>query len=415
MAKHQCGSCHFFQTSTERDKLGWCTHPERQVSTDVRILVRAGELRCRNDWGSDLWRDKDSADQVLDVVMHEAPVANRRARRGDTDRLVAEARPDVVAAPLIGLTMADRDAESTPGIRTVTNSLDSELVRRARQRFIERQGTRGYAIASSPAPEQEREAIVISNDYVPPSGQETPVDSPVRFAERNISESSFHEVPDVTEDAGLPLRIKQSNRQPRRTDDFENVTIRHLEERAPDRDRPEPSAKGLDPAPTNEPTRWDAPSRDEQLASTASEEREWWPEEDALILSDDRGRVVIADEESLDDWSSAAPSDPAPLPFSLWSDIVVSCETCRDFRPAGAGGRGWCESKWAFKHRRMVDSDECPCETSIGHWWLPADAAWQGDYDSIELGQPTPLMDKYFGRPDTGVDEIPLERRRRQS
>lgn len=36
---------------------GWCTHPDRQVSSDVRILVRKAELACRNAWGSDLWED----------------------------------------------------------------------------------------------------------------------------------------------------------------------------------------------------------------------------------------------------------------------------------------------------------------------------------------------------------------------
>lgn len=39
---------------------GWCTHPKRQVSSDVRILVRKGELACRNSWGGDLWTSADA-------------------------------------------------------------------------------------------------------------------------------------------------------------------------------------------------------------------------------------------------------------------------------------------------------------------------------------------------------------------
>jgi hypothetical protein len=99
----------------------------------------------------------------------------------------------------------------------------------------------------------------------------------------------------------------------------------------------------------------------------------------------------------------------------LWSGIPICCQTCRDFRPAGDGSRGWCNNKWAFKHRRMVDAYQTPCETTIGHWWLPADDAWQGDLDVTALGQPTPLMDKYFGRPGTGGDDRLEERRRRRS
>lgn len=38
---------------------GWCTHPKRQLSSDVRILVRPAELACRNAWGVDVWEDKD--------------------------------------------------------------------------------------------------------------------------------------------------------------------------------------------------------------------------------------------------------------------------------------------------------------------------------------------------------------------
>lgn len=39
---------------------GWCTHPQRQTSSDVRILVRRAELACRNAWGEDLWESVDA-------------------------------------------------------------------------------------------------------------------------------------------------------------------------------------------------------------------------------------------------------------------------------------------------------------------------------------------------------------------
>jgi hypothetical protein len=74
------------------------------------------------------------------------------------------------------------------------------------------------------------------------------------------------------------------------------------------------------------------------------------------------------------------------------------CRTCRDFRPADNGGRGWCTNKWAFSHRRMVDADELPCETSLGCWWLPHDEVWLSEADAVAHTEPTPLVDHWLGR-----------------
>jgi hypothetical protein len=52
---------------------GWCTHPKRQLSSDVRILVRHGELACRNSWGNDFWEDRDTVDQPLAASAPPAP------------------------------------------------------------------------------------------------------------------------------------------------------------------------------------------------------------------------------------------------------------------------------------------------------------------------------------------------------
>ena len=52
--KRECASCQFFQNAQLAGN-GWCTHPKRQLASDVRILVRSRELACRNSWGEDLW------------------------------------------------------------------------------------------------------------------------------------------------------------------------------------------------------------------------------------------------------------------------------------------------------------------------------------------------------------------------
>lgn len=59
-SKRQCSKCLFFQKA-QLSGNGWCTHPKRQVASDLKILVRERELACRNSWGDDLWVDAQGA------------------------------------------------------------------------------------------------------------------------------------------------------------------------------------------------------------------------------------------------------------------------------------------------------------------------------------------------------------------
>jgi hypothetical protein len=66
----------------------------------------------------------------------------------------------------------------------------------------------------------------------------------------------------------------------------------------------------------------------------------------------------------------------------------------------------------------MVDVDQLTCETTIGDWWLPTDDAWQDDFDVGRHTLATPLMDRWFGRPEEESDlDYPLvaSRTRRRS
>lgn len=87
------------------------------------------------------------------------------------------------------------------------------------------------------------------------------------------------------------------------------------------------------------------------------------------------------------------------------------CRTCRDFRPAEGGERGWCTSAWAFQHRRMVHADELACFSAIGIWWLPSDSLWLDDLD-FGHAEPTPLVDAMVAR-RAAVDRMPQRERRR--
>lgn len=66
-SKRQCSKCQFFQVA-QLPGNGWCTHPKRQVASDVKILVREKELACRNSWGDDLWVDAATTGAKPDVV-----------------------------------------------------------------------------------------------------------------------------------------------------------------------------------------------------------------------------------------------------------------------------------------------------------------------------------------------------------
>lgn len=108
--KRNCASCKFFNEAPLPNN-GWCTHPKRQLSSEVRILVRSGELACRNSWGGDQWVSWD----VESNVEHPAPETH--------DRLVASARVEdrvtsVTTSPLghDDAVQGDRDRTSPAAV-----------------------------------------------------------------------------------------------------------------------------------------------------------------------------------------------------------------------------------------------------------------------------------------------------------
>lgn len=86
-------------------------------------------------------------------------------------------------------------------------------------------------------------------------------------------------------------------------------------------------------------------------------------------------------------------------PADQFSGVPRVCMTCRDFRPAESGERGWCTNDWAFSHRTMVEADSRPCQSAIGSWWLPHEILWLNGIDVQRHGHPTPLIDTYLREP----------------
>jgi hypothetical protein len=136
---------------------------------------------------------------------------------------------------------------------------------------------------------------------------------------------------------------------------------------------------------------WDDPDWGELLDEPHSPYEPYEPYEEALPGPEER---------RLDDSRAATDDDLLDYEVQVAPDVPRMCRTCRDFRPADNGERGWCNNNWAFTHRRMVDADELPCESSLGCWWLPHDDVWLANADAARHSQATPLVDLWLARSD---------------
>ena len=165
---------------------------------------------------------------------------------------------------------------------------------------------------------------------------------------------------------------------------------------------------------------WDPPTvRQHRNPELEFEEYEWpvgtmvapwsangeYPEEDYvtnphLATKDDLPPWEAAGRQPRD-YQHSAPATPQERPLS--SDWPQICRTCRDFRPADSGDRGWCNNLWAFRHRRMTDAGVLSCESSFGNWWIPHDGIWQKAADVSRHAQETPLLDRLLGIEDLAV------------
>jgi hypothetical protein len=123
---------------------------------------------------------------------------------------------------------------------------------------------------------------------------------------------------------------------------------------------------------------------------------------------------VWVDDEAVQPLIDEVVADVTPI-IEIAPAVPRMCRTCRDFRPADSGARGWCTNKWAFSHRRMVDADELPCETSVGCWWLPHDDVWLVTADVSAHGQPTPLVDHWLAHKVGSATTADEQRRRQRS
>jgi len=247
-SKRQCATCQFFQ-SAQLAGNGWCTHPKRQVASDVKILVREKELACRNSWGDDLWLPKSShattqpapARQPQPFTLLNQQVDDEVTSVVDKEDQAAlgNASEDVVTVTSV---RPDHDRPAYPSRRrpddlnTPANDDQAERVRLmargsgaalsgARERMRMRRSPVRPAIDPDPSTSEDADQILNAQDreqYTPPDRPLTPPTSTPEFpatppvpraeveARRNtLAESQeaanrFDSVPSVKPEVALP-------------------------------------------------------------------------------------------------------------------------------------------------------------------------------------------------------------------
>jgi hypothetical protein len=469
--KRTCGTCGYFQES-DITGCGWCIHPQRRVTTDLKIMVRRGELACRDGWSRDLWAPAGEltstpSPQPL-LTEPVTPVSARYVTLESTSKSQPSEPVDVVVGETPALPMdEDRatllshdpraaiEAARKRHLANLQSASDDDASES--QTSLNRSGD--YAGSRSPfvtSPTSDQTAPQVDIPPRPVMPRYAPEVAPVSRAEVardgaglvsfKSDEEQFSSVPEVANDVPMPRRENS-----KLISTVAGVSFEHDVEFAPTRVRTARQWKAQrdeqeidvstfatelvgEPEMALEPVVTETEFAEEWYADAgeaeyepkpnyepAPQRRRWQP--NFRFERPSRQRVY---EEPVETWEDDyefvedrvvepepfepefLPTDPAfdwrenddriDMTIEASPTVPRMCRTCRDFRPADNGGRGWCTNKSAFSHRRMVDADELPCETSLGCWWLPHDEVWLSEADAVAHTEPTPLVDHWLGR-----------------
>lgn len=412
--KRKCGTCRYFEDRGTAGS-GTCKHPQRKELRDV-VLVRQTELACRNPYDQDLWEmsehpvlvaaDGASSGGIIPDpdIMFDLPAADHDTSGGQdtvigTDqsgsfsdpagsratRKTGYSRPLTIFAP------PNDDHDAFEQISSPKNSVHS-----AHQRLEEKR--RRDSQRAHEAYVQEIGRYMDGGDA---TGRDhraaNAADQGLSQAKRPLEPIGVAGKDDVPDSAFLEPAIGQHNRRP------------GMSERNAPASRPGPTigdaSVSLPPA-DRVPTASQKSELDEQKTEPL-------PTGDVLALTQQgrqyarvpaREPFVYVDgavRSSATEMCAAPPGpqlevaerlDPVDRVERL-ATLPRCCATCRDFRQVGGGERGWCSNPYAFGERRMVQSDQLACRSSLGMWWMPNDDVWLEQADTSHHGRPTPLLD----------------------
>lgn len=382
MAKQKCGTCRFYEEAGFAGS-GWCHHPQRVKTTGALVMVRRNELACRDGWDQNLWEaagPEDSAphgelapaaERTLPVESHgHARSREQRPRLAGEDVLLSEARI---------LSEGPSSWEQTPKPFPMAGFDPRTAIFRAREAYRERSRAKAAAVRKESAAEALSDADVFVGG---PTGEQ---DRPTMSLDRHMP-------------GGSSIPGARGSRDPSERKPVGSIAVSAVEsvDNVPFSVRPEeaglshgetPRELGISPPST--PV--ESPMQHVYQALTM--------ERPAMAPTPrDSGRrfETFADEEVEDPPTKR--EKPAALPIWFRTDLPRVCRSCRDYRPAADGQRGWCGNTWAFTHSRLVGADDgVPCQSAIGDWWVPADDVWLVAADVSAHGRATPLLDRQIG------------------
>jgi hypothetical protein len=473
LKKRVCENCRFFQEAGFA-KNGWCNNPLRKETSDVRLVVRRNELACRNGWAQDLWVLRTD-DEAADIVLHDT-IAVRPMPPASVEELTvlvntqrdksATPEPPPMIPP-VDVVVGETPSTKPPAERQALLAQDPRTaILKARERHRARMAAQ-QRLGDQPPLLDDRVVghfeVTGSNASVSPVRPERPSPSftqrgprapevpPVQISEvpRTFptitsfpeDELRFSSVPEPVEGFLLPRsELKSRSRadivpiaavgehqdEPEvpmsSATTFENPSDALTEASASpllehDRSQEEfdSQAEELLPIDVAEETTIHSGRSDRRRFELGGRRRKERP-----ILVEEPAQVEFRSDQWIDELDVPLLPDDVVADINpeieIAPDVPRMCRTCRDFRPADSGERGWCTNRWAFSHRRMVDADELPCETSIGCWWLPHDDVWMVTADVSAHSQPTPLVDHWLAhKVGLATTDNGEQRRRRRS
>lgn|GEM_PF-3484073 len=421
------------------------------------VLVRKTELACRNSWDQDLW---DLAEQPLDLQhstnipipisggdsrdLHVAQVdmaVDDPARAGEmfTDRITSISMPtrsQLRPTSSAGGDLHAEDEAAASELQAARSSVRDARKRRQEQRHLERRKHQETLLkqagdlldTTQPEDRDDRDLARMRADEGPltakhqrrsdPPAAEPPAAPPVVGSSFERPRAS---APRSVEFSATPPRFRGNDMPPASTD----MPVKKASPSKPTHNghQEQTQLKSGETAPMPSPTEIRRAIDQRQAAAEPVVEHMSEPRASKrrrTALDDVPVDLPPAVEPRRPTWVTGAGHVAQPAPVNLpraravdpidRNDDVGSvrrcCATCRDFRQVGDGRTGWCTNAYAFGEKRMVQSDEIACRSSLGIWWLPHDGLWLEQADTTHHGRPTPLLDEVLGTATTERETI---------
>jgi hypothetical protein len=378
VAKHKCGSCHFFQEAGLAGS-GWCHHPQRKVSSDVLIMVRRNELACRDEWSRSLWQPREAMQSNGDLPFQRptsgplppALAENLRSVLNHDTALAASAQgEDVLLSEARIVSEAHEAWQPEPRPFPVGNFDPRTAIFRAREAYRERARAKASADRQSAGAEAVAGAATVEEFAI--ASVEDPVAEPQEFLQRDAGGADTYGEIQVPS----PKTRSLSNESTLAETAEAKSQLPAVGELTPGQEQAGLPLAAFEPNFEEALSEWRPPPSPDERTEMLAPGRQASDETDSSLLHDE-----VVGREALPDWYR--------------SDLPRICRTCRDFRPSADGQRGWCANSWAFTHRRLVvEDDPAPCRSAIGDWWLAVDDVWLVAADVSSHGRATPLLDR---------------------